>query len=112
MLFKFKFVCGDSMRGYKQVANIIDDQPFIKQNPGARARGKKERNSITRYTSLLSKSMLVSYQGDAVPYQRDSKEKVFHRTVVLNQAASAKEGRRQGKCLYVGDLPRDQAPPK
>jgi hypothetical protein len=63
------------MGGYKQVANIIDDQPFIKQNPGARARGKKERNSITRYTSLLSKSMLVSYQGDAVPYQRDSKEK-------------------------------------
>lgn len=62
------------MRGYKQVANIVDDWPFIKQNPGARARGKKERNSITRYTSPPSMSMLVSYQWDAVPYQRNSKK--------------------------------------
>jgi hypothetical protein len=56
----------------QQVANIVDDWPLIKQNPGARARGKKERSSITRYTSLSSKSMLISYQRDAVPYQRDS----------------------------------------
>ena len=71
MLFKFNFVCGDLMRGYKQVANIVDDWPLIKQNPGARARGKKERSSITRYTSPSSKSMLVSYQRDAVLCQRD-----------------------------------------
>ncbi|MEA2766796.1 MAG: hypothetical protein QOK07_3200, partial [Gemmatimonadaceae bacterium] len=25
MLFKFKIVCGILMRGYKQVANIVDD---------------------------------------------------------------------------------------
>jgi hypothetical protein len=63
------------MLGYKQVANIVDDWPLIKQNPGARARGKKERSSITRYTSPSSKSMLVSYRRDAVPCQRDSKSK-------------------------------------
>jgi len=63
------------MRGYKQVANIVDDWPFIKQNPGASAREKKERCSITRYTAPSSKSMLFSYRGDAVPYQRDSKSK-------------------------------------
>jgi hypothetical protein len=72
MLFKFK-IC---MRGFdawlQQVANIVDDWPLIKQNPGARARGKKERSSNTRYTSLSPKSMLVLYQRDAVPYQRDS----------------------------------------
>jgi hypothetical protein len=64
------------------VANIVDDWPFIKQNPGASAREKKERCSIKRYTSALSKSMLFSYRRDAVPYQRDSKKsKVSHRTI-------------------------------
>jgi hypothetical protein len=32
MLFKFKIVCGILMRGYKQVANIVDDWLLIKQN--------------------------------------------------------------------------------
>jgi hypothetical protein len=72
MLFKFK-IC---MRGFdawlQQVANIVDDWPLIKQNPGARARGKKERSSNTRYTSLSPKSMLVLYQRDADLCQRDS----------------------------------------
>ena len=68
MLFKFNFVCGDLMRGYKQVANIVDDWPRIKQNPGARARGQMVRSSNTRYTFLPGKSMLVSYQRDAVSY--------------------------------------------
>jgi hypothetical protein len=80
MLFKFKIVYGDSMRGYKQVANIVDDWPLIKQNPGARARGKKERNSNTRYTFLSGKSMLVSYQGDAVSYQRERNKLFQHRS--------------------------------
>jgi hypothetical protein len=53
------------MRGFddawlQQVANIVDDWPLIKQNPGARARGKKERSSITRYTLSSPKSMPVS----------------------------------------------------
>jgi hypothetical protein len=52
------------MRGFdawlQQVANIVDDWPLIKQNPGARARGKKERNSITRYTLSSPMSMPVS----------------------------------------------------
>jgi hypothetical protein len=71
MLFKFNFVCGDLMRGYKPVANIVDDWLLIKQNPGARAREQKERSSSTRYAFPSWKSMLVSYQRDAFSYQRD-----------------------------------------
>jgi hypothetical protein len=86
------------------VANIVDDWPFIKQNPGASAREKKERCSIKRYTSALSKSMLFSYRRDAVPYQRDSKKsKVSHRTIGLEQAAARTRNRRSFRlsCFYV-----------
>jgi hypothetical protein len=107
------------------VANIVDDWPLIKQNPGASAREKKERCSITRYTSQPSKSMLFSYRRDAVPYQRDSNIwKVLHRTIARGKTLAINHGLKQKMALFgVPTLalfgvptyrgsPRDQALPE
>jgi hypothetical protein len=96
------------------VANIVDDWPFIKQNPGASAREKKERCSITRYTSAPSKSMLFSYRRDAVPYQRDSKKikslpshNWASSRLLPDQGTGAVFGRLASTSFYVWESPND-----